>query len=98
MNLEETITDLLVESGLSREDEATQQLAGNLANFFGEQYTMIEFNAHIQELQMALQQQNKVMLAGQVIDDMANRQMIDPRMLRARLDQLMKGAGKANAR
>lgn len=88
-SLEDVIMEYLVQAGLSEGDEATQQLAGNLTVLFESQLTGIEFSAHIQELELAIKQRNRIRLdSGEVVNDLANRNMIDPNLLQARVDSL----------
>jgi hypothetical protein len=85
---EELIMSVLVEGGLSSDDETTQQIAGKLANFFQIGMSRVEVTCRISEIEQALEQKNKMLYGSQIEDDIGNRNLIDPNILIIRLDQL----------
>jgi len=90
LTIDEVIMTMLKESGLDPEDETVQQLAGSLSNLFQVEWNRAELAAHIQELEMTLQQKNKMLYGNKISDDIANRNMIDPKILMLRLQGLRK--------
>jgi hypothetical protein len=92
---EDLIMVILINAGLSKEDEATQQLAGELANLYSAGMSAVEFQCRISEIELSLTQKNKQIstITGKVVDDMQQRNLIDPRILQIRLKNLKKMQG-----
>lgn len=89
---EDLIMIILINAGLSKEDETTQQLAGELANLYEVGMSAVEFQCRISEIELALTQKNKTIssITGKIVDDMQQRNLIDPRLLEVRLKNLKK--------
>lgn len=86
--LQEVIMSMLVESGLSEEDEATQQLAGGLHNLFEFEWQRVEVTARINEVEEAVKMKNKKLVGETIITDFAGAQQIDPNIMQLRLQGL----------
>lgn len=89
-SLEDIIMETLVQSGLSKDDEATQQLSGSLANLFVAHSEQVELVCRINEVEAALKQTNKMLYGKHIKDDIGDRYLIDPKILRLRLQGLKK--------
>lgn len=89
---EDLIMNILVSSGLSRDDETTQQLAGSLANLYEYGMGAVEMQSRISEIELSLTQKNKTIsaISGKIVDDMQQRNLIDPKILEIRLGNLLK--------
>jgi hypothetical protein len=87
---EDLIMNTLVSSGLDREDETTQQLAGTLANLYEYGMSAVEMQSRISEIELSLTQKNKQIssITGKIVDDMQGRNLIDPKILEIRLKNL----------
>lgn len=90
--LEDVVMAMLVNSGLSKDDESTQMLCGELINLFNFQGSLIELQCRISEIELSLTQKNRQLseISGEVVDDMQQRGMIDPKVLMLRLQGLKK--------
>ncbi len=90
---EDLIMVILINSGLSKEDEATQQLAGELSNLYDAGMNAVELECRISEIELSLTQKNKIISAldgKSIVEDMQQRDLIDPRILSIRLKNLRK--------
>ena len=90
ITIEEVIMTMLKESGLDPKDETTQQLAGSLSQLFQVEWNRAELAAHIQELELTLKQKNKILYGESISVDLANRNLIDPNIIKLRLQGLKK--------
>lgn len=86
----EVITAMLVESGLDPKMETTEMLAGSLHNLFEHEWSRIEIQTAISELEKAIGQKNKMLYGDKVQEDIAGRGLIDPRVLQLRVQGLRK--------
>ena len=86
----EVITSMLVESGMDPKAETTEMLAGSLHNLFEHEWQKIEVQSSIREVEAALKQKNKMLYGGKISDDIAGRNLIDPKILQLRLQGLKK--------
>lgn len=92
ISLEEAIMNQLVEAGLDRSAEATQEAAGNIERMFQRQLNRAQIVAVVTDLEKALEMRNKILIVstGEIMEDVGNRKMIDPNILKARADNLRK--------
>jgi hypothetical protein len=88
--IEDIVTAMVVDAGLSKEDESTQMLVGNLVNLLQFQASLIELQCRINEIELSLTQKNRMLYGTEVQPDIGNRQLIDPNVLMLRLQGLRK--------
>lgn len=89
--LEDIFMTMLVNAGLEK-DESTEMLVGEFMKIFEFRGSLIELQCRISEIELALSQKNKQIssISGDIVDDMQQRNLIDPQVLKLRLQGLIK--------